>query len=550
MTGLDPQTRKMILQTLEEFKKRNLPFKYILELDEDMKFPTDIIKQMNDPQVFGLHLMLIDKKYGGLGAGSYDICCLCEALAKIDLGIATSVFATFLGADPIAVGGTEEQKAHWLGRIAKEGLLVAYGATEPEAGSDLAALKTKAVPVEEKGKVTGYKITGRKQWISNAGVADVYTILANAPGGATWFVVEKGTEGFEAEEPEDKHGIRSSHTAALVLDEVFVPFDNMIGGEEGRGLFQAQAVFGYTRLMVAALGLGAGWRAVELATRYSQDRVVSGSALSEKQGYTHKLLVPWAVRLEAARFYIEEIAERLDGVEEGLQTEGAIAKYMATENGNWAADAAIQALGGYGYTKEFEVEKVKRDVKITTIYEGTSEIMEWTISRDRWQEHLKSKGQYYRDLAQQMLELHEKDPEVGAGANSITLNALVPILEQCRVQRLTRNQHILFRLGELIAYAETAMVFSKRAASEEYSEEVKFDTQTIKAMARVFARETSQKVIGDGIKFIVGAGQGDAAQLAAEMGFTNAMQWNQGWIADMDHIREALIKTFEGQEMD
>ena len=163
MTGLDAQTRKMILDTLEEFKKRNLPFKYLLELDHNMEFPTEIIRQMNDPQAFGLHLLLIEKEYGGLGGGSYDIYRLCESLARIDLGIATSVFATFLGADPIKVGGTEEQKAHWLGRIAKEGLLVAYGATEPQAGSDLAALKTKAVPVEEKGELTGYKISGRKQ---------------------------------------------------------------------------------------------------------------------------------------------------------------------------------------------------------------------------------------------------------------------------------------------------------------------------------------------------------------------------------------------------
>jgi alkylation response protein AidB-like acyl-CoA dehydrogenase len=550
MAGLDAQTRKMILDTLEEFKKRNLPFKYLLELDQNMEFPTEIIRQMNDPQSFGLHLLLIEKEYGGLGGGSYDIYRLCESLARIDLGIATSVFATFLGADPIKVGGNEEQKAHWLGRIAKEGLLVAYGATEPEAGSDLAALKTKAIPIEEKGELKGYKISGRKQWISNGGVADVYTILANTPDGATWFIVEQETEGFESEEPEDKHGIRSSHTAALVLDEVFVPKENMIGDEAGRGLFQAQAVFGYTRLMVAALGLGAGWRAVEVATRYSQDRVVSGSALSEKQGYTHKLLVPWACRLEAARAYIEEIAERLDGEEEGLQTEGAIAKYMATESGNSAADAAIQALGGYGYTREFEVEKIKRDVKITTIYEGTSEIMEWTIARDRWQEHLKSKGQFYRDFAQQMMQLHEKDPDVGAGVNSIALNALSNIMEQCRAQRLTRNQHVLFRLGELIAFAETAMVFSKRAAAEEYTEAIKFDRDTWRAMARIFAREAAQKVVGDGIKIIIGSGQGDAAQMATEMGLTNILQWSQGWINDMDLVRASLIKTFEGQEMD
>ena len=131
--------------------------------------------------------------------------------------MATGVLATFLGSDPISFGGTEEQKKLWLGRIAEEGILFAYGATEPAAGSDLGALKTTATPVVEDGKVTGYRLNGAKQWISNGGYADVYTILANAPGGPTWFILEKGTEGFTHGKPEDKHGIRASNTAALSL---------------------------------------------------------------------------------------------------------------------------------------------------------------------------------------------------------------------------------------------------------------------------------------------------------------------------------------------
>ena len=158
-------------------------------------------------------------------------------------------------------------------------------------------------------------------------------------------------------------------------------------------------MFGYTRLMVAAFGLGAGWSALDKAIAYSTERIQAGGPLSEKQGYTHKLIVPHAARLEAARAYIEETAERIDAGEGSLNTEGAIAKYLATEAGNDAADAAIQALGGYGYTREFLVEKIKRDVRITTIYEGTSEIMEMTIARDRWQEHLKTRGRYYHDRA-------------------------------------------------------------------------------------------------------------------------------------------------------
>ena len=272
MPGLDRETRQMILETWDEFVKKNLPLEYLLELDYKNEFPTEIIRQMNDAEVLGLHLLPIGEEYGGLGGGTFDIYRLKEAVSRVDLGIATSFFATFLGADPIMVGGTPEQKKYWFERMAEEGLILAYGATEPEAGSDLSALKTKAVPVEEDGKLIGYKISGRKQWISNGGVAHVYTILAQTPKGATWFIVEKDAEGFEAEKPEDKHGIRSSHTSALVLEDVFCPIENMIGGQEGRGLLEAQAVFGYTRVIVAAMGLGAGWRAVEIATRYSQER--------------------------------------------------------------------------------------------------------------------------------------------------------------------------------------------------------------------------------------------------------------------------------------
>ena len=334
------------------------------------------------------------------------------------------MFATFLGSDPISVGGTPEQKKKWITKIAKEGCLVAYGATEAEAGSDLVALKTRAERVSEGGKVSAYKLTGSKQWISNGAVAQVVTILARAPGGPSWFIVEKGMPGFTAGKDEDKHGIRLSNTTPLSLSEVLVPAENLVGGVEGQGLVQAQAVFGYTRLMVAALGLGAGLEALEQAIRYSQLRVVGGGPLSGKQGYTHKLIVQYYARLEACRAYIQEIAARLDGGEEGLQTEGAVAKYLATETANQAADAAIQALGGYGYTRDFPVEKIKRDAKITCIYEGTSEILEMTIYRGRWQEHMKSRGEYYLAQARDCDALHSKTPDVGAAAAAAALRAL------------------------------------------------------------------------------------------------------------------------------
>jgi alkylation response protein AidB-like acyl-CoA dehydrogenase len=220
MTTLDTDTLDMVLSTLHEYAVRKLKPEYLRALDEHDEFPHEVLKDLYNPDQFGLHLLFIPEEYGGLGGGAYDIYRVSELMARIDLGIATGVLATFLGSDPITVGGTEEQKAFWMGRIAEKGLLVAYGATEPQAGSDLGALTTRAEPIVESGQVVGYKIDGRKQWISNGGVAQIYTILANAPGGPSWFIVERDTPGFSQGKPEDKHGIRASNTAALFLDDV------------------------------------------------------------------------------------------------------------------------------------------------------------------------------------------------------------------------------------------------------------------------------------------------------------------------------------------
>ena len=358
MAGLDPDMLDMTLDAIRDFAAHELPDQLLIELDARDEFPAEIVRRMCSEEL-GVQLLFIPEEFGGMGGSASDVYRVCERMATIDLGVATSVLATFLGSDPIVVGGTPEQQTRWLSQIATEGSLVAYGATEPEAGSDLGALKTVAEPVRDgDGPPEAYRLTGRKQWISNGGVADFYTILAKAPGGPSWFVVDRDTPGFTHGKPEDKHGIRLSNTAALFLDNVEVTTDRLVGGVEGQGLFQAQLVFGYTRLMVAAFGLGAGWAALDRAIPYSMERIQAGGPLSRKQGYTHKLIVPHAVRLEAARAYIEETAECLDEVHLGLNTEGAVAKYLATEAGNDAADAAIQALGGYGYMHEYLVEKI------------------------------------------------------------------------------------------------------------------------------------------------------------------------------------------------
>ena len=543
-----PKTLKLSLKSLKDFAKKRLPDEKLIELDEKDECPLEIVRYMCHPDQLGIQLLFIPEDCGGFGGGAFDVYCVCEEMARIDLGVATAVLATFLGSDPITVGATPEQKKHWLTRIAEEGLLFAYGATEPEAGSDLGALRTTAERVTENGRVVGYKITGNKQWISNGGIADVYTILANTPGGPSWFVVEKGLKGFTHDEPENKHGIRLSNTAALALDNVYVDADRLVGGVEGQGLNQAQAVFGYTRLMVAAFGLGAGWAALDRAIPYSTKRIQAGAPLSEKQGYTHKLIVPHVARLEAARAYIEEAAERIDAGEGSLNTEGAIAKYMATEAGNAAAEASIQALGGYGYTHEYMVEKISRDVRITIIYEGTSEIMEMTISRDRWQLHLKTRGQYYHEQAKKMEALHTQHPDVGADTAALALHALAEVMEKARVARLTRYQHILFRLGELIAYAECSGCLARRAAlmaENKLNEKAnrRFDAAALAALSRTFARDAALKVAQDGLRWVAGAGGVSPTEMAAfetSLGLPAINRAQAGLIADMDYIADVL----------
>ncbi len=547
--GLDAETLGEMLDGLRDYLSDVLPPERQLELDHEDICPEDTVRSMSEE--LGIQLVFIPEAYGGMGGGAFDSYRLCEVMARKDIGLATAIFATFLGSDPILVGATEEQKKKWLGAIADEGIVMAYGATEPEAGSDLGAMKTKAVPVETDGVVTGYRITGAKQWISNGTIADAYTILALTPAGPTWFVLEKGAEGFSSAKPEDKHGIRLSNTAALFLDNVEVPVESLVGGVEGKGLVQAQQVFGYTRVMVAAFGLGGGWEAVDRAIEYSKTRYSGGTALAEKQGYTHKLIVPHVARLEAARSFIEETSTRIDageGLDGALNTEGAIAKYLATESGNRAAEDAIQALGGYGFTREYVVEKIKRDVRITTIYEGTSEILEMTIARDRWQQHLKSRGTYYLDAAQEMKALQARNPNVGAGTCALALEALAGVFSACQSARLTRNQHVLFRLGELVAYVECAASLSRRAAAAADGTLVpkadrRFDADALATIARIFAREAAMKAGEEGVRWVIGSADpslGLAASLPNSLPLDAIRAAQAGLISDMTALTEVL----------
>jgi alkylation response protein AidB-like acyl-CoA dehydrogenase len=259
------------------------------------------------------------------------------------------------------------------------------------------------------------------------------------------------------------------------------------------------------------------------------------------------LIVPHAVRLEASRACIEETAERIDAGEGELITEGAVCKYMASEAGNAAAEAAIQALGGYGYTREYMVEKIKRDVRITTIYEGTSEILEMTIARDRWQEHLKTRGQYYHQQAVEFENMQDSAAVTGAAIVALALHSLAELIERCRVGHLTRNQHILLRLGELIAWAECAASLARRARRAAAGEanpktDKRFDADQLLACSRLFAREAALKIANEGVRLV--AGGSDEASVVSGLGdalrIPEIYNAQSGLLADMNAIADAL----------
>jgi alkylation response protein AidB-like acyl-CoA dehydrogenase len=317
----------MILDLLSQVRERMLTPEKLREWDRDEIFPETEIRELLGPEI-GLQLLFIPEEYGGMGGGARDLAAFPLEMGKICLGVATAFLVVHLGTDPILVAATPDQKRKWLKKVA-EGAIVAYAVPEPEAGSNLSNLKTSATPVlDESGTLTGYRINGSKQFISNGGYADFLTVLAQAPEGPTFFIVERTMPGFCPGRAEEKHGIRSSNTVALTFDDVFVPAENLVGGEPGHGLAQANEVFGFTRLMVACLGLAAGEAALEKVIPYAKERVQFGSPLIDKQGYTHKLVLPFVAKLAASRAYIEEVALRLDSGESDLQPEGAIASCM------------------------------------------------------------------------------------------------------------------------------------------------------------------------------------------------------------------------------
>ncbi len=540
--GLDADSRQMVVNTVRQLRKKLLTKAQVLEWDKHEVFPEAVIREMLGPEI-GLQLLFIPEQYGGMGGGAVDCCAVTREMAKICLGIGTAFFAIQLGSDPILVGATEEQKAKWLGSIAEGGVLVAYAVTEPGAGSNLAALTTKAEPVAEDGRVIGYKITGNKQFISNGGYADIITVLADTPQGPSFFVVEKGTAGFEQHKGEEKHGIRASNTSPLTLDGVYVPAENLIGLEPGRGMKQANQVFGYTRLMVASMALGAGEAALEIAVPYARERIQFGSPLSEKQGYTHKLIVPNVVRLAAAAAYIEEVADLLDSGDEDLQVEGAIGKYFATEAADRAANDCIQALGGYGYIREFEVEKIKRDVKITCIYEGTSEIQQNIISTFRWKSSRKSKGRFYGRIADDLAALDGTAPNVGARCYALAAGALNQVIDLAHENRLTRQQAVMFALADMMTAVEVGASMARKAAALVRDNDPAAEKYS--AMARIFAGDVCRLVAENSLAVWLARDQTDPGQADAfldSIGYRALLAGRRNWLADMDRVADIVFE--------
>lgn len=351
---------------------------YSQEWDEANKMPDEVLKIFAQSDLFSL---CIPEEYGGMGGGLLDLCIATEEISRIDGGVAASYAASFLGMFPILLFGTEEQKKKYLPRLAAGESIAAFGLTEPEAGSDAAAVKTTA---RKDGKF--YILNGTKHFITNGGVADIYTIIAvtdkkRGPRGMSAFIVEKGTEGFEFGKKEDKMGIRASATRELIFNEAKVPGENLLGGREGSGFIVTMKTFDQSRPGVAAQAVGIAQGALEMAAKYAHQREQFGRKISSFQGIQW-MLADMAAKIEAARALVYAVARMVDRGEKNSGPASAAAKLFASDTAMEVATQAVQIFGGYGYMKEYGIEKFMRDAKITQIYEGTNQIQKEIIALD------------------------------------------------------------------------------------------------------------------------------------------------------------------------
>jgi butyryl-CoA dehydrogenase len=354
--------------------------------DEANEFPWEIVKILADAGLFGA---FIEEKYGGTGGGVLDLCLITEELSRACGGISLSLAGTALGTFPIILYGNEEQKKKYLIEIAAGKKLAAFALTEPDAGSDASAIKTTA---QKDGDY--YLINGTKQWITNGGEAEIYSVItvsdkSKGARGATAFIIEKGTPGFTFGKKENKMGIRASATRELIFENCRV-HKSQILGKEGLGFFVTMKTFDASRSGVAAQAVGIAQGALDLAIEYSRQRKQFGKTIGSFQGVQF-MLADMATQVAAARYLTYEAARAADNKHPNLGAISAMAKLFASDTAMKVTTDAVQVYGGYGYMKEYPVEKMMRDAKITQIYEGTNQIQREVIALELIKESAKGR---------------------------------------------------------------------------------------------------------------------------------------------------------------
>lgn len=345
------------------------------ELDKTEKFPWEIMKILSQSDLFGVY---IAEEYGGLGGGVMELCVATEELSKGCGGIAVCYAASALGTYPIILFGNDEQKKKYLPDLASGKKLAAFAITEPAAGSDASAIQTTA-----KKKSGHYVLNGVKHFITNGGDAETYVIIAmtdknKGARGASAFIVEKGTKGFTFGKKEDKLGIRASSTRELIFTDCEIPEENLLA-KEGMGFIVTMKTFDMSRPGVAAQAVGIAAGALEAAVKYSRERVQFGKPISSFQGIQF-MLADMATEVEAARALVYSVARMIDAGCKNVAKVSAMAKLFASDTAMKVTTDAVQIFGGYGYMKEYPVEKFMRDAKITQIYEGTNQIQRGIIA--------------------------------------------------------------------------------------------------------------------------------------------------------------------------
>ena len=356
------------------------------EFDESEEFPWNLIRILADSDLFAVW---VPEEYGGLGGGVFEQCLVVEELSRACAGVAVSYAASALGGFPILMFGTEEQKQKFMPEIASGSKLAAFALTEPDAGSDAGNIRTTAVRDGDH-----YVLNGTKQWITNGGEADVYVVIATldpekGPRAMTAFIVEKGTPGFDFGKREKKMGIRASATTELIFTDCKVPVENLLD-KEGKGFLVAMRTLDKTRPGVADQAVGIAKGALDKAAESDSTRVQFGKRIGEFQAIEH-MLADMATQIEAARSLVYNAAWMIDSGVRHITKASAMAKLFASDVAMKVTCDAVQIFGGYGYMRNYPVEKMMRDAKISQIYEGTNQIQRSIIGSAIIKEALRRK---------------------------------------------------------------------------------------------------------------------------------------------------------------